>query len=173
MRSSSRRPWLSNRQSSIFCALAENIAKLVPRPSQVAPSGCGEPALSRTLAFRNEKECRKRWNDKTDLGDHAFVQRPHRASVPDVAAAINSSIGVEHFAPGAGQRHLDAIVAVHLGREVDDYETPVARLAAFAQPGKDAAVGVVHDQPFETGGLAIELVERRMRAVETIEVANQ
>src|SRR5260370_1094860 len=37
MRSSSRRPWPSNRQSSTFSALAEKSAKLVPRPSQLAP----------------------------------------------------------------------------------------------------------------------------------------
>src|SRR5436309_135217 len=43
MRSSSRRPCGSNRQSSTFRALAENSAKFVPRPSQVAPNGWGKP----------------------------------------------------------------------------------------------------------------------------------
>src|SRR5262245_43222963 len=115
MRSISRRPWLSNRQSSTFSAFAENSAKFVPRPSQVAPSGCGAPAEIRTLPLRNEKNCSKGRNNKADLGDCAFVQRPDRARVPHVAAAVQRGIGVEDFAPHARERNLDAIVAVNLG----------------------------------------------------------
>src|SRR5260370_40509682 len=51
MRPSSRRPWLSNRQSSTFCALAENSAKLVPRPSQLAPMREDVPADNRIFSF--------------------------------------------------------------------------------------------------------------------------
>src|SRR5580700_10927200 len=101
MRSSSRRPWLSNRQSSTFCALAENSAKLVPRPSQAAPSGWGAPAESRMLALRDEKDGGKRRNDKADLGNTAIVQRPYCAGVPDIAAAVDRGVGVEDLAPGA------------------------------------------------------------------------
>ena len=36
------------------------IAKLVPRPSNVAPSGCGEPAPMRRSDFRNEIDGSKR-----------------------------------------------------------------------------------------------------------------
>src|SRR4051812_27738224 len=50
MRSSSFFPSSSNRHSSTFKAFAENKAKFTPRPSQVAPSGCGDP--SRTRDFR-------------------------------------------------------------------------------------------------------------------------
>ena len=57
-------PVPSNRHSSTFSACAENRAKFVPRPSQVAPSGCGVPAESRMLAFRNQKNRRKRRKDK-------------------------------------------------------------------------------------------------------------
>src|SRR5580692_9325796 len=115
MRSSSRRPWLSNRQSSTFWALAENSAKLVPLPSQLAPRGWGAPAESLVLALRDEKKCGKRRNDKVDLGNAAFVQRPHRPGVPHIAAAISGRIGVEDFAPGAGKRDPDAVITVDLG----------------------------------------------------------
>ena len=61
----------------------------------------GPPAEIRTLPLRNEKNCCKGRNNKADLGDCAFVQRPDRARVPDVAAAIHRGIGVEDFAPHA------------------------------------------------------------------------
>src|ERR1700704_5874927 len=173
MRSSSRRPWLSNRQSSTFCALAENSAKLVPLPSQLAPSGWGAPTESLLLALRDEKNGGKRRNDKADLGNAAIVQRPYRPGVPDIAAAVGGSVGVEDLAPGAGKRHPDTIVPVHFGREIDHHETARPCVASFAQPGENAAVGIVHDQPFESSGVAIELVQRRHAAIEAIEVADE
>src|SRR5437899_9790646 len=101
MRSISRRPWLSNKQSSTFSAFAENSAKLLPRPSHVAPNGCGAPAEIRTLPRGNEKNCSKGRNNKADLGNFALVQRPDRARVPDIAAAVVRGIGVEDLAPSA------------------------------------------------------------------------
>src|SRR6202035_5571587 len=44
MRSSSRSPFSSNRQTATFVAWAENRAKFVPLPSQVAPPGNGAPS---------------------------------------------------------------------------------------------------------------------------------
>src|SRR5207248_8622953 len=102
MRSISRRPWLSNRQSSTFSAFAENSAKFVPRPSQVAPRGCGAPAEIRALEFGNEKNRSKRWNDKADLGHGSPLQRAHAAAVPQIGAAIEGRVGVEHLAPETG-----------------------------------------------------------------------
>src|SRR6266566_6190265 len=118
MRSISRRPWLSNRQSSTFSAFAENSAKLVPRPSHVAPNGCGAPAEIRTLPLRKEKNCRKGRNNKADLGNCAPVQRPDRAPVPDIAAAVQRGIAVEDLAPRPRKWHFDAIIAIDLGGEV-------------------------------------------------------
>src|SRR5215510_1398373 len=158
MRSRSRRPWLSNRQSSTLVALAENSAKFVPRPSQVAPSGCGAPAESRALALGNEKNCSKRWNDKADLGDGSLLQRIHAPAVPHIVATINVRVGIEHLAPEACEGHPDAVVAVDFRREVHHDQAAVVHVAALAQPGKDAAVAIVHDQPFESRGLTVELV---------------
>src|SRR6188508_2429181 len=135
MRSSSRLPWLSNRQSSTFVALAENNAKLVPRPSHVAPSGCGVPAESRMLLLWDEKNCSKRRNCKADLGDGAFIQRCYGSGVPHIAAAVNRCVGVEHLSPRAGKRHTDAIVAIDLRREIDHDQTARPRILSLAQPG--------------------------------------
>src|SRR6187397_3404009 len=123
MRSSSRLPWLSNRQSSTFVALAENSAKLVPRPSHVAPSGCGEPAETCPLDLRNEKDGSKGWDNKAELRGVACHNSRYGTSVPDIAAAINCGIGIEHFAPCAGEGHAHAIIAQHLRREIDNHNT--------------------------------------------------
>src|SRR5262249_60238069 len=97
---------------------AENSAKLVPRPSQVAPNGCGVPAEIRTLALRDEKNCRKGRNNKADLGNCAPVQRPDRAPVPDIAPAVQRGSAVEALAPRPPKWNFDAIIAIYLGSEV-------------------------------------------------------
>src|SRR6266481_9891940 len=173
MRSISRRPWLSNRQSSTFSAFAENSAKLLPRPSHVAPNGCGAPAEIRTLPLRNEKNCRKGRNNKADLGNCALVQRPDRALVPDIGAAVEGGITVEDLAPGPRKWNLDAVVAIDLGGEVHHHQATLVRLTSFPQPREHAAFGVVHDEPLKPGILAIAFVQSRYRPVKTIEIADQ
>src|SRR6516165_8170295 len=169
MRSISRRPCLWNKQSSTFSALAENRAKLVPRPSHLAPNGCGAPAEIRTLPLRNEKNCREGRNNKTYLGNCALVQRPDCALVPDIAAAIQRGVAVEDLAPHPRKWHFNAIVAIELRGEVHHYQATLVRLASFSQPRKHAAVGIMHDQPFEPGIFAVEFVQSRYRPVNTIE----
>src|SRR5579884_1151510 len=103
MRSVSRRPSRSKRHSSTFSALAENSAKLVPPPSQVAPSGNGAPAETCPLDLRNEVEGGEGWDNNMQLRAVAGHKRGHASHVPDVAAAVDRGIGVEHLAPIAGE----------------------------------------------------------------------
>src|SRR5215212_1141695 len=161
MRSVSLLPVGSNRQSSTFSAVLENSAKFVPRPSQVAPSGCGEPAAIRRSDFRNEIDGSKRWKDKMQLRAFGCHNSGHKPCVPCVAAAIMSSVGVEHFAPLACERHADAVVASDLGREVDDHDAARLGVTALAQPREHAVVGVIGYEPFETCRVAVELMQRR------------
>src|ERR1700731_257443 len=173
MRSTSRRPCRSNRQSSTFSALAENSAKFVPRPSQVDPKGCGSPAVSRMLRLGDETKRSKGRNNKAELGDCARVQRAPRAPVPDIGAAVGLGIGIEDLTPSPGKGHLDAVVAMHLGREIHDHEAALMGVAPLAQPGKHAAISVMHDQPFKPRRLAVELMQGRHRPVQAVEIADQ
>src|SRR5262245_50775310 len=173
MRSRSRRPWLSNRQSSTLLALAENSAKFVPRPSQVAPRGCGAPAASRALALGNEKNCSKRWDDKADLGDGSLRQRIHAPAVPHIVDTVAVWIGIEHLGPEGCEGRPDAVVAVDLRRELHHHQAAVVHIVALAQPGEYAPVAIVHDQPFESGRFAIKLMQRRNGAIKPVEVAHQ
>src|SRR5581483_9017251 len=154
-------------------ALAENSAKLVPRPSQVAPSGCGLPAVISPLDLRNEKDGSKGWKDKVQLRAVTRHNGRHRSRVPDIAAAVSGGICIQDLAPIAGEGHADAVVVARLRREIDGDEATRFRIGAFAQPGKDALVGIVGDQPLEAAGVAVELVQRRQLTINPVEIANE
>src|SRR3974390_97029 len=156
MRSVSRRPSGSKRQSSTLLALAEKSAKLVPRPSQVAPSGKGVPAETWPLDLRNEKEGGKGWDNNMQLRAVAGRKRGDRSGVPHVAAAVDGRIGVEDFAPVADERHADVIIMPPLRREIHHHDAALLRVLAFAQPGEGRVVGVVGHEPFETVVIAVE-----------------
>src|SRR5260221_21859 len=129
---------------------------------------------ARTLPFRNEKNCRKGRNNKADLGNCcAPVQRRDRALVPDIAAAVQRGIAVEDLAPVPRKWNLDAVVAVDLRGEIHHHQATLVRLSSFAQPGEHAAFGIMHDQPLESGILAIEFVQSWYRPIKTIEITDQ
>src|SRR5262245_47334498 len=157
MRSSSRRPWASNRQSSTFSALAENSAKLVPLPSQLAPRRLGVPSDTRIQsAFGYEEDRSQRRKGEIKFMTVA-LQRLDAARVPDIAAAIVGRVGVERLAPLAAERGADAIIVVDVRREIHDDDATRAIVKSLAQPGVNVVVGIIRDQPFEAGRLAVQL----------------
>src|SRR5688500_6465702 len=142
IRSVSRLPSLSNRHNSTLVALAENSAKFVPRPSQVAPSVSGAALKGARSEPRNEIDGSKRSEDKTKLRSawrHNGVSLP---TVPDVAATVVRSICIKNLAPWPGKRHPNVIVAAHLRREIDRHQTAIFGIFRFAKPREDAVVGV-------------------------------
>src|ERR1700744_1632128 len=102
---------MANRQSSSFCALAENNAKLVPRPSQLAPSREGIPADNRISGFRYEKYRGQRRDREMKFRDETFP-RLDFADISDIAAAVMFRIRVEHLAPLAGVWNADGIIVI-------------------------------------------------------------
>src|SRR4030095_6863584 len=97
IRSSSRRPWASNRQSSTFSALAENSAKLVPLPSQLAARGLRVSSDTRLQsAFGEEEDGSQRRKGEIKFMTVA-LHRLDAARVPYIAAAIMGRIGVERL----------------------------------------------------------------------------
>src|SRR5262245_44700416 len=133
MRSVSRLPSRSNRHSSTLVAFAEKTAKFVPRPSQVAPSGFGDPAeILPLFDLRNEKDGSKGWDNNAKLRAVTRHNGGYRPGVPDIAAAIRCGIGVEDFAPLAGERHAHAVVVQHLRREIHHRHTALARGVSLA-----------------------------------------
>ena len=95
------------------------------------------------------------------------------ADIADIAAAVMRGVRIEDLAPLAGKRHADAVVVIDIRRKIHDHQASRARIVALAHPGEHVAAGVVGDDPFEAGWIAIQLVQRRQRAIEPVEVADQ
>src|SRR5689334_375514 len=98
--------------------------------------------------------------------------RQHLALVSDVRAAIKLRIAVENFAPGAVQRHPDAVTIPRDRRHVGDHKDRRI-VSGIAQKRKYRIGAIVADRPLETAWLAIALMQRGFRSVEFIEIANQ
>ena len=81
-------------------------------------------------------------------------------------------VGIERLAPFAGEGHSHAEIAVNGRREIGDHQAARPAILALAHPGKDAAIGVVGDDPLESGRIAIQFMQRRHAAIERIEIAN-
>src|SRR6185312_6472317 len=173
MRSTSLRPVRSNKHSSTFVALAENRAKFVPRPSQLAPSGYGEPAETGPLDFRNEVDGSKRWDNKAKLRAFMGRDRGDKSSVPDVASAVDRGIGIQHLAPSAGERHGHAVVAQDFRREIDHHHATFGFAPALAEPCARRVTGIVGHQPFEASRIAVEGVQGWYVPIDAVEIAHQ
>src|SRR5262245_28697271 len=174
MRSVSRLPSRSNRHSSTLVAFAEKTAKFVPRPSQVAPSGFGDPAeILPLFDLRNEKDGRKGWDNNAKLRAITRHNGGYRPGVPDIASAVDGGIGIERLAPSTRKGHADAVIVQHLRCEIHHDKATFARFASLAQPGIGAVGGIVGNEPFEAGGIAVERMERGQGAVKVVEIAHE
>src|SRR5437764_7841217 len=98
--------------------------------------------------------------------------RQHLALVSDVRAAIELRIAVENFAPSTVERHPDAVTIPRDRRHVGDHKDRRI-VSSIAQKRKYRIGAIVADGPLETGWLAIALMKRGFRSMESIEIANQ
>ncbi len=67
----------------------------------------------------------------------------------------------------------DAVARPLHGRHVADHDAGVVPLEAMADPGKDRVLGIAPLDPLEALGLAVAGMQRRLGAVERVEVADQ
>src|SRR3984893_179155 len=123
------------------------------------------------LAFRYEKNCGQRGGSETKLG-HRAVQRLDFPGVSDIATAVKRGV-IENLAPLAAEGHTDAVVVIYIRRKIHDHEATRAGIIALADPGEHIATGIIGHHPFEARLIAIELVQRRQRAIELVEIADQ
>src|ERR1700720_1350631 len=117
---------------------------------------------------------RERWQcnlHRIWLAVHSELLRQHRALVSDVRPAIELRIAVENFAPGTVERHPDAVTVPRDRRHVRDHKDRWV-VSGIAQKRKYRIGAIVADGPLETVWLAIALMQRGFRSVESIEIAN-
>ncbi len=95
------------------------------------------------------------------------------AHVAGVGAAVVSGVGVHDFAVETRIGNAEAIAAADHGSGVDDGNDEVFGVFATAEEGKNAVVGVVGVDPFETVPVELDLMERGLGSIEMIEIADE
>src|SRR5262249_39133018 len=122
--------------------------------------------------LRNQEQRGERWHGQRQLDAVALFNTADDPAIPDIASAVDAGVGIEDLPPGCLERDPDAIVLADLGREVHHHEAARVGIAPLAQPGEYALLQIIDDQPLETVAVGVELVERRKRAVELVEIAH-
>lgn len=92
--------------------------------------------------------------------------------IAESAAAIFPSIAVEALAIASRSRHADTVPGSGDWREIAHDDCQVTGTSTAAQMGERAAFRVVDINTLEACGLDVELVERRLAAIETVEIAH-
>lgn len=95
------------------------------------------------------------------------------AHVADVGAAVVGGVGVHDFAVVAGLRNAEAVTFADDGRSVDNGNDEVFGFFAAANEGKNAVIGVVGVDPFETVPIKLDLVEGGFAGVKAVEIADE
>src|SRR5260370_33404189 len=95
------------------------------------------------------------------------------AHVADVGAAVVGGVGVHDFEIEAGIGDTQAIAFADYWSGVDDGDDQVFRIFATADERKNAVVGVVGVNPFESMPVEIDLVKGGFGGVKPVEVADE
>src|SRR3954467_13810533 len=94
------------------------------------------------------------------------------AVIAQARAAVERRVGIEELAPEAAARHAEAIVVARYRREVAHHQDRRRRFVALAQERNDALLPVAALHPAEAVVREIFLVQRRLLAHDTVEVAD-
>src|SRR4051812_45531278 len=81
----------------------------------------------------------------------------YAAHISDVAAAVNSSITVEHFAPFAGAREANAIMFAWHGSEIEDDREFMRAVRELSHKRQSAAVLVGAIDPVKAAVIKVRL----------------
>ena len=97
----------------------------------------------------------------------------HAAGIANIAATVVPRIGVECFPPmgACALRQANAIAfAGHRSQVREHHHLPAA--AIVTQPGKHRVLGIAAIEPLKAVGLAIFGMQRRVRAIQCIQIAD-
>ena len=95
------------------------------------------------------------------------------AFVADVGAAVVGGVGVHDFAVETGIGDSEAVAFADHRSGVDDGHDEVSRILAAANKTKNAVVGIVGVNPFETVPVEFHLMKRRLGSIEMIEIRDE
>src|SRR5436190_17795862 len=96
----------------------------------------------------------------------------HDPRITDVAAAVRAAVAVEQLVEGAGRRHTNPIAVARYRREVQNGDDVFAG-GRSSLKRDDAVLVVVTVDPVEAGRIEVQLVQRRLAAVNAIQVGDE
>jgi len=91
--------------------------------------------------------------------------------IPHVASPVDRSIAVQQFAVVAFARHADSIVVAGNRGEVTQAQYLIILVLGFSEEGDHGMGCIAKVDPLETGPVVIEFVQRRLFAVEPVQVS--
>src|SRR5690242_1992674 len=98
--------------------------------------------------------------------------RVDATEIAHAAAAINGRVGVDDLPPVSRERNAEKVILARHGREIAGDENHLLAVAALADVRECALLGVAAVDPLETVRVEVELVERGLGRVDTIEIGN-
>src|SRR5688572_15888178 len=96
--------------------------------------------------------------------------RLYPTEIAHAAAAVDRGVAVEELAPVTAARNADGVVLARNRREVAHHQH-LGAVARLAQEADDARFDVASVYPFEAARGKVELVQRRLAAMDAVEVA--
>ncbi len=82
-------------------------------------------------------------------------------------------VGIQEFAVVAGFGDAETIAAADDGSGVDDDDDQIIRIFSAAEEGKNAVVGIVGVDPFETMPVKIDFMKGGFRRIEVVQVGDE
>src|SRR5271157_861128 len=121
------------------------------------------------------EDCQRGQAQRQVVGASAVRLRngPDASLVADVRASVISGVRVQSLAIVAAGGHANAVLLAHDRREITDDDHGIIGVLRPAKKGQDAVFPVMQLQPFVALPVEIDLVERRFRVAEGVEVADE
>ena len=95
------------------------------------------------------------------------------AEVPEAAAGVVDRVGVQHLDPVAAVRQPNAVALPRHGRQVRDADELACPVARAAHECEHVRHRVVRLEPLEAVAREVDLPERRLVAVDRVQVAHE
>lgn len=101
------------------------------------------------------------------------VGRVNTAAITHIAAAVSDPIGVDDLLIPPRFRDADAVMVARHWREVAQADDDSLRTVCLSKVGDDGVVGVAEINPLKSAPVKVDLVQRRLLAIDSVQVADQ
>jgi hypothetical protein len=95
------------------------------------------------------------------------------AHIADIGAPVDCRVRVQDLLIEAMPRRTNAVAFAHHRRRIDDDDHYVVRAFAMANEGEGTVVGIVAVDPLETVPVEVNLMQRGLSGVESIQIGDK